>query len=351
MRLVLELGKRLDVGQWEERARAGQVPGFWPYGLHHLRDEHDVVVNDTRALLTSSWPSLRGYDVPRWYRRPRGWQGADAVVSWEELTSITFPLRRRGDVPALCSGVIWSTDVWERRADRGLETRLTKDLLRRMDLLWCLSEAQADELSRRLSPAPQVAPLAFGIDTDFYRASPPEPTDRPLVVSAGGDRDRDIGVLLEAMELVRRRRPEADVVVQTRRDVRPPDGIRIVRDLTHTALRELYRRSAVVVLALKPNLHVSGMTVALEAMATGRPVVCSATPGMAEYVLDGVTGTLVAPGDAAALASATVEVLEDPSGRTEMGRRAAEHVHRRHGQGQMVRQLADLVSAAVRGRP
>jgi len=86
-------------------------------------------------------------------------------------------------------------------------------------------------------------------------------------------------------------------------------------------------------------------------MATGRPVVCSATPGMAEYVLDGVTGTLVAPGDAAALASATVEVLEDPSGRTEMGRRAAEHVHRRHGQGQMVRQLADLVSAAVRGRP
>jgi glycosyltransferase involved in cell wall biosynthesis len=103
-------------------------------------------------------------------------------------------------------------------------------------------------------------------------------------------------------------------------------------------------------MALKPNLHVSGMTVALEAMATGRPVVCSATPGMAEYVVDGVTGSLVPPGNAAALASATVELLEEPSERTLMGRRAAEHVRRRHGEEQMVHRLAALVSDTVRGR-
>jgi glycogen(starch) synthase len=53
-------------------------------------------------------------------------------------------------------------------------------------------------------------------------------------------------------------------------------------------------------------------TVVLEAMAAGRPVVASASGGIRDMVVDGVTGLLVAPGDVSALAQAISSVLRDP---------------------------------------
>jgi hypothetical protein len=51
----------------------------------------------------------------------------------------------------------------------------------------------------------------------------------------------------------------------------------------HGALRDRYRAFSVIAVALRPNLHVSGITTALEAKATGRPLVITDTPGMADY--------------------------------------------------------------------
>jgi glycosyltransferase involved in cell wall biosynthesis len=51
--------------------------------------------------------------------------------------------------------------------------------------------------------------------------------------------------------------------------------------------------------------------VPIEAMAAGRPVVATAVGGVADVVQDGVTGLLVAPGGAAALARAIGRVVSD----------------------------------------
>jgi glycosyltransferase involved in cell wall biosynthesis len=52
-------------------------------------------------------------------------------------------------------------------------------------------------------------------------------------------------------------------------------------------------------------------TVVLEAMGAGRPVVAAASGGIVDMVDDGVTGLLVAPGDASALADALSGLLRD----------------------------------------
>src|SRR5690606_7751087 len=57
----------------------------------------------------------------------------------------------------------------------------------------------------------------------------------------------------------------------------------------------------------------------IEAMACGRPVVSTNRGGPAETVIDGETGYLVPPGDAAALASRVIKLLHDPALRQRMG--------------------------------
>ncbi len=69
--------------------------------------------------------------------------------------------------------------------------------------------------------------------------------------------------------------------------------------------------------------------VLLEAMAAGRPVVATRVGPIPEVVMDGETGLLVEPGNAAALAEAIVRVLTDAALSERLGRagrsRAAEH--------------------------
>jgi glycosyltransferase involved in cell wall biosynthesis len=61
-----------------------------------------------------------------------------------------------------------------------------------------------------------------------------------------------------------------------------------------------------------PSLYGEGMPmVLLEAMASGVPVVMSALDGMQEAVHDGVTGLLVEPGSAQALADALARFIAD----------------------------------------
>jgi glycosyltransferase involved in cell wall biosynthesis len=66
-------------------------------------------------------------------------------------------------------------------------------------------------------------------------------------------------------------------------------------------------------------------TVLAEAMAVGTPVVATRVGGLAEVVVDGVTGRLVQAGDPAALAHAVLEVL---AARDAMGAAARDHARR-----------------------
>jgi glycosyltransferase involved in cell wall biosynthesis len=62
--------------------------------------------------------------------------------------------------------------------------------------------------------------------------------------------------------------------------------------------------------------------VIVEAMLSGRPVVATAIGGSAEMIEDGVTGRLVPPGDAAALAAAIAQVVDGKTAATAMAHRA-----------------------------
>lgn len=78
-----------------------------------------------------------------------------------------------------------------------------------------------------------------------------------------------------------------------------------------------------------PSLFEGLGVAALEAMAAGKPVVASRVGGLAESVLDGETGFLVAPRDSGAIAGAVVKLINDAPLARRMGaqgrQRALEH--------------------------
>lgn len=77
-----------------------------------------------------------------------------------------------------------------------------------------------------------------------------------------------------------------------------------------------------------PSRYESFGLIYIEAMSYGIPAVGSRVGGVPEVVEDGVTGLLVEPDNAVALASAVLQLVNDPTKRREMGSRARQRVIR-----------------------
>jgi glycosyltransferase involved in cell wall biosynthesis len=91
---------------------------------------------------------------------------------------------------------------------------------------------------------------------------------------------------------------------------------------------ELVERYRTASLCVVPSTWENFPYVALEAMASGTPVVATRTGGLPEIVRHGRTGLLVSAEDPQGLADAICELMKDPKRLAEMGvesRRVAEH--------------------------
>lgn len=92
-----------------------------------------------------------------------------------------------------------------------------------------------------------------------------------------------------------------------------------------------------------------GIPVALmEPLACGVPVVSTRTSGIPELVEDGVTGLLVPPNDAAALAEALLRLARDPALRERLGTAGREKVLREFDLARSAEQLVQLMRGGGR---
>jgi glycosyltransferase involved in cell wall biosynthesis len=92
-----------------------------------------------------------------------------------------------------------------------------------------------------------------------------------------------------------------------------------------------------VAISVLPSLSEGLSNSVLESMGAGVPVVATAIGGTPEAVQDGVSGLLVPPRDARALAHAICTVLEDPELARRLGRAAQQRVSDHFSNEQMVR--------------
>lgn len=192
-----------------------------------------------------------------------------------------------------------------------------------------LAESVGDLLVNEFGVHPsRVHNTGYGIDTHYFQ--PAEKVDSPLIVSAGMA-SRDYQALVSAVTpLGVPLRIAADsawfpqaVNIDTSN---LPAFIDVRSAGNYVGLRSLYAQASFVVVPLENVKHACGYAVIGEAMAMGKAVIATRTQTPSDFVIDGVTGFLVQPGDVEGLRDKIRWCLEHPEEVAGMGARARQHI-------------------------
>jgi glycogen synthase len=220
---------------------------------------------------------------------------------------------------------------------------LQRYAMRRARRLVAPSKAHAAEIGRELAGChPSISIIPNTLRPNIVHATSLTRTssrndDAPVILYVGRlDAVKGIDVLLRAAEIVLRSIPRARVVlVGGSHPSLPVTALRrmiLAHNLEHAVtltghiptvgLEGWYRRATVFAF---PSFYETFGIALLEAQAYGLAVIAANTGGLPEIVRDGITGILVPPGDASALATALIRLLRDPLLREQLGRAAQSH--------------------------
>ena len=246
----------------------------------------------------------------------------------------------------------------ETRIAAGADRIVASNLVERADLAWHVRASTA-----------RVAVIPCGVDTELFypddarraRARLGIAGDRVLLFVGRLTPIKGLETLLRALAALTapgRAEPSVRLVVvggekgghdDTRAlrrlagELGVSDRVEFRGQQPQDALPDYYRAAD---LCLMPSRYESFGMVALEAMASGIPVVASRVGGLAVTVQDGVTGLLVPEGDFEALARAVGSLLRDERRRHGLGLQAVEWA-RRFGWPCIARQVVELYGELV----
>jgi Glycosyl transferases group 1 len=212
-----------------------------------------------------------------------------------------------------------------------------------------LSRAEQERFPRTWGVEPErVVHTPFTVTLDAEQLAAPAPAGD--AVFASGNSLRDYGPLLDAAPGIPA--PVVLATTQVDRNARLAPNVR-AGPLPHADCVDELRRARVVVVPLAENRWRSaGQQTYLNAMALGKAVVVTDTMGVRDYVEDGVTGLIVAPGDARAMGEAVRWTLDPANAEAvrAMTERAMQTVRERFTLDRYLARLLDVASDTIARR-
>jgi glycosyltransferase involved in cell wall biosynthesis len=218
----------------------------------------------------------------------------------------------------------------------------------RVALFLAWSRWSADALARDCGvPAERIQVVHVGVDLELWTCAPRAAARaRPKILFVGADFVRKGGDLL--VDVYRRRwagAAELHLVTRGAPADLPPGAV-VHDDLepNDARLRRLYADADLFVLPTRGDMS---SFAALEAMASGVPVVASDVGGIPDLVREGETGFLVPPGDGDRLADRVQLLLDDPDRRRRMGAQGRALVEREYSAALNVPRILGLMKATA----
>jgi glycogen(starch) synthase len=198
-------------------------------------------------------------------------------------------------------------------------------LVRDSDSLITCSASMREEITTLFGPEiAEISVIPNGIDTDGWPFAARRPRIGPPELLYFGRLEYEKGVhdAIAALPRIRRSHPgttltiagdgtQLNFLTAQARKHKVLKATNFIGRVDHSELLQLLHRADAAVL---PSHYEPFGIVALEAAATGTPLVTSTAGGLGEAVIDGVTGLSYPAGDVPALAAAVRALLDDPAG-------------------------------------
>jgi glycosyltransferase involved in cell wall biosynthesis len=168
-------------------------------------------------------------------------------------------------------------------------------------------------------------------------------------VFTSGFAQRDWETLFAALTQV-----DSNALVSVVRDRIPPSArdlparIVVLDHVSPEEGRSLAAGATIVIVPMVDTELPAGPSVLVDAMALGRPVIASDTRGTRDYVTDGLTGWLVPPHNADALARQIAVVLSDPADRARVGEQARRIAMTEYSAAQFANTIAEVLNSTPR---
>ena len=241
-------------------------------------------------------------------------------------------------------------------------------LVSESDALITCSASMRDEVNRLFGyDATDITVIHNGIDIRTWPFAERARTSGPAELLFAGRLEYEKGVqdLLAALPRIRRSHPgttltiagdgtQRDWLIEQARKHRVGKAVRFVGPVDHTELVTLMHRCDAIVL---PSRYEPFGIVALEAAATGVPLIVSTAGGLGEAVREPDTGLTFEPADVAGLAAAVRATLSDPGAAAQRALRARARLTAEFSWAEVAERTASVHLAAKRrvrhaiGRP
>src|SRR5690606_3435328 len=243
------------------------------------------------------------------------------------LTSYGFLGGLSGLHPFLLS--VWGTAVLEAPHLAPFQHWVTRHALARADAVTAPGLHRAASTTRYAPEGKPVTVVPYGVDLERFRPAQRPPGETVVIgTTARLSEEKGLTYLVDAFARLRERYGER---VRLRIAGEGPGRRKLEQQIAHLGLGQAVELAGWLehddvpgflqeldVFALPSTWEGFGVS-AIEASATGLPVVASNVHGIPDAVLDGRTGILVPPRDVNALASVLSRLVEDPVERAAMG--------------------------------
>jgi glycosyltransferase involved in cell wall biosynthesis len=294
VKVFVHLGHGFGGQSWTQRHAVGSIPGLndrLAYGYYHasgngwsVEYSEDARENALTRFCRIALRRMIGFDLIHAWRNRMGLFGADIVWTHTEIENLAVLLLfwlchcRQPRVIANCVWLFdrWPNLSWPRRF-------IYRELLRRANVVTTFSPANL-QVAKSVLPDTRCEYIRWGATIEDLKKPSRKPMHSPLrIASLGSDIHRDWKTIITAFGNRERYR----VAIGSRRvNPRLLTGINNVTVLcvaTADDVKALYEWADIVVVSLKPNLHASGITVVLESVILGVPVVCTDSGGLHAY--------------------------------------------------------------------